>query len=176
MKEIQLTQGYVALVDDEDFERVNQFKWSARVETRKDGSVRNVYAFRNVIGADGKRHAQYMHRLIMNVTDPEVQVDHSPDHSGLNNLHANLRLATNTENGRNKRINVNNTSGVKGVVWHKKNQKWVAEIKVNRQYKALGSFTSLADAKHAYDEAAVKYFGAFACTNNTLVQESHSRS
>ena len=168
MKEIQLTQGYIALVSDRDYARVNQHKWYANVERRKDGSIQNVYAVRRVRKDDGTRTAQMLHRFILNITDHDVQVDHAPDHSGLNCTRENLRRATQLENNRNQRIRMDNTSGVKGVYWNKSRQQWHARIRLNGKQKHLGLFTRLEEAKQAYDSAALKFHGKFACTNQML--------
>jgi hypothetical protein len=167
MKTIKLTKGYVAQVDDKDSERVCQHKWRALVHRREDGSIKNVYAVRTVYSV-GKRHTQQLHRFILGVTDSEIQVDHSPDHSGLNCTRENLRLATNAENSRNQRLRIDNTSGIKGVTWHKARKKWQAQINVNGKKKYLGLFASKNDATQSHDSAAKQYFGAFALTNTML--------
>jgi hypothetical protein len=167
MKQIKLTQGYVALVNDEDYERVNAFKWHAYIATRKDGTIKTIYAKRNIPKINGKRTTQKMHRFILGITDPKVQADHK-DHNGLNNQRYNLRQATHTQNGRNTRISTMNTSGVKGVGWHKGAEKWHARIAVDGNRIHLGNFTDKEEAAHAYDAAALKHHGAFACTNGML--------
>lgn len=168
MKTIQLTQGYVAQVSDGDFERVRQYKWCAQVARHPDGSIKNVYAVRGVRRADGTCTTQNLHRFILDVTDQKVQVDHAPDQSGLNCTRENLRLATHAENQHNQRLRINNSSGVKGVYWHKATQKWYAQIRVNGKRKYIGIFTSLADAKQAYDSAAQTFHKKFASTNKML--------
>jgi len=116
----------------------------------------------------GKGHAQMLHRFILGIPDPNVQVDHFPDPSGLNNMRSNLRLAMKVENSRNRRLNINNTSGFKGVFWDKGNRKWRAQIKVDGKFKHLGYFADKREAARAYDVAALKCFGRFACTNASL--------
>ena len=96
MKTIALTQGFVALVDDEDFDRVSAFKWSA-TKTKT-----NVYAVRKVQTPLGRTTSQLLHRFIMEVTNPRVQVDHK-DHNGLNNQRDNLRPGVCGENCGNRR-------------------------------------------------------------------------
>ena len=167
MKEIQLTQGYIALVDDEDFERVNQFKWCALVDKRKDGSIRNVYAQRKGIKVEGKCTYQYMHRFILGITENKVQGDHK-DHNGVNNQRYNLRTSTNEQNSRNQRLSTANTSGSKGVYWSKRDKKWWAQICVYGKSIYLGCFTYKAEASKAYDAATLLYHKEFAFTNAML--------
>jgi len=162
MKEIQLTQGYVALVDDEDFERVSAYKWSVNTVTKKDGSV-ITYAKRNARRDVGEK-IWCMHRLILGVTDPKVEVDHE-DHDGLNNQRYNLRVASGSQNQHNARIRSDNTSGFKGVSWHKQHKKWITRIQVEGKMLHVGLFTDLLEAACAYDMAAIKHHGEFASTN-----------
>jgi hypothetical protein len=150
MREIKLTKGYVALVDDEDFARVNQWKWQAHVLTRKDESVLAVYARRYILGT-GKAGAakQYLHRFILGTTDPKERVDHK-DHNGLNCRRYNLRDSQG-RNNQNQRLKPSNTSGFKG--------------RVGGHYRFFGYFSDPLEAACAYDMAAVKHYGEFACCN-----------
>jgi len=164
MKTIELTQGYVALVDDKNFDKLNAFKWYAQEVKKDDGSILNVYAVRNIYLPNGKRTKQSMQRFIKGITDPKVQVDHF-DHNGRNNLESNLRVATDAENSHNQRLHTNNVSGYKGVSWSEETKKWRASIKVDNHNKHLGLFIDILDAAEAYDIAAIKYFGRFSFTN-----------
>ena len=159
MKEIELSRGYKAQVDDEDYERVNQFKWHVHPGTN------NWYAIRYVPG-EGKN--QLMHRFVLNLTNSSTRVDHSPDPSGLNNQRSNIRIASSQTNNYNRRLNTDNTSGFKGVTWHSQAKKWRATIKVNQKKLSLGYFTNPKDAAKAYDTAALQYHGEFAKTNKML--------
>ena len=159
MKEIRLTKGYVALVDDEDFERVNQFKWHALVIHRKDGSVSKVYA----AGRNKGREHRLLHRFILKVTNPKIEVDHE-DGNGLNCQRYNIRpCVSHHQNMRNMRGY--GKSGFKGVSWHKQTGKWRVRIFVKERELALGLFSDPMEAACAYDMAAVKYFGEFAHCN-----------
>ena len=103
------------------------------------------------------RLAYYMYYGI----DPRnIDIDHE-DGNGLNNKINNLRLATRSENGRNRGLNKNNTSGVTGVYWNKARNKWMALIKVNGEQKYLGLYINKEDAIQARKEAEKKYFGKF---------------
>ena len=156
MKEIKLTQGKVALVDDELFEELNKYIWFAA----KDVSVTTAkyYARCNHQGKKIK-----MHRLIMGVSDPKIKTDHK-DGDGLNNQKENLRLCSDLENGRNKKIPSSNTSGYKGVHQTRKG-KWVARIGIDYKKIHLGVFDNPVDAAIAYDKKAKELFGDFAKLN-----------
>lgn len=154
MKEIKLTQGQIALVDDDDFEALNQYKWSAK----KSGS--KFYARRSII-VHGKQITQYMHCEVMKGKG----IDHI-DINGLNNQKSNLRICTQSENMMNVQKKENCTSVYKGVNFHKPNSKWRAAIKINGKQIHLGYFTSEADAARTYNKKAIELFCEFANLNN----------
>ena len=92
-------------------------------------------------------------------------VDHI-NGNGLDNRKANLRLATGTQNGYNRRKTRKRTwSKYKGVTFDKRRKKWEGKIVINGRKQHLGSFTNELDAGRAYDEAAKKYHGEFALLN-----------
>jgi hypothetical protein len=156
MKEIPLTKGYVALVDDEDYEWLSQWKWTAR----KANHAYTAYATRWSSLKDGPRHLISMHRLIMG-DPPGRQVDHW-DTDGCNNQRGNLRVATRTQNNANRRKQAS-SSQYKGVSRRKDCARWVACIGKSRT--CLGYFPSEIDAARAYDVAAKEMYGEFALTN-----------
>ena len=158
MKELELTQGYKALVDDEDYERcVAAGPWFAYVERRKDGTIRNVYGARSGI-------VKRLHRFILDVVGPKVQVDHK-DHNGLNCQHHNMRVVTNFQNSRNTRKRSGTTSSFKGVYRYKLRNNWRAMIRLNNKNVGLGYFSEELAAALAYDASAREHFGEFAHTN-----------
>src|SRR3990167_10013470 len=150
MKKIKLTQGKYALVDAEDFDWLNQWKWHF------DGNyaVRSVYLGK----IDGKyRHKTiWMHRLI-NETLAEFETDHI-NKNKLDNQKNNLRIVTSQQNNFNRAIQKNNSSGHQGISWFKRDSKWRAHIKFNRIVKHLGYFSNIKDAISARKEAELLYF------------------
>lgn len=102
-----------------------------------------------------------LHRLIMNVTDPNIFVDHI-NHNGLDNRKSNLRICTNQENIRNCITPKNNKSGYKGIYWAKDKNKWTVQITLNNKTKYIGRYEKLEDAIAARKEATKKYYGEFA--------------
>jgi len=160
MKTIALTQGFVALVDDDDYDRVSAFKWTA--SKTKD----TVYAVRKVKTASGRTTSQLLHRFITGVTSPRVQVDHR-DHNGLNNQRDNLRPGVCGENCGNRKKS-RGASQYKGVSWDSGRGLWLAFITVHNTSRFLGRFHDERDAALAYDTAARASFGEFANTNFPL--------
>lgn len=157
-KTIKLTQGKVAIVDDEDFDRINAHKWYAlKKKTGKFYAVRHVLVW-------GFRRLAYMHREVLNAAS-SVEVDHIRSDDTLDNRRNNLRPCTHAQNVKNSGIDKNNTSGFKGVSWDCKNGKWQVRIGINNRNIHIGYFVNIEAAARAYDEAARKYHGEFARTN-----------
>jgi len=147
-KIITLTRGFEAMVDDEDYEWLNQWKWSA---------TQNGYAYRR-----GPMNI-YMHNAIMKNTSG-TEVDHVHG-IAFDNRKSELRICTHAENCANGKIRNTNTSGYKGVSWHKQTGKWRAYIVKSNKQTSLGLFDNVIDAAHAYDKVAYELFGEFAHTN-----------
>ncbi len=157
MKRIPLTQGQFALVDDEDYDALMKYKWHATWLKNT-----NTYcATRCKLKTD--KRAIAMHRQIMNDPDGLV-VDHI-NHDTLDNQGHNLRVCSNGQNARNKKLYRNNKSGFKGVFWRKDKNKWLASISVNNKQLYLGIFHCKHAAARAYNDAAIKYHGKFAYLN-----------
>lgn len=156
---VPLTQGFFAVVDEEDFERVSKFCWLWS----------GGYAKRTVRMPDGKRKTQYLARFIMG-EPPEMEVDHRSMNT-LDNRKENLRICTKAQNHRNRRVQKNSRSGIKGVHFHKVSGKWNASIRHNRKRKFLGAFTTPEEAAQAYSKAAAKLHGEFARSETPLIPE-----
>lgn len=155
MKEIRLTQGKTALVDDEDYVYLSQWKWH----------YSHGYAIRAEI-VNNKQIKIYMHRFVMSAPK-NVEIDHV-NQNKLDNCKNNLRLATRKQNTFNVGKKSNNTSGYKGVSFQKNANKWAAYIEVDGRKVHLGLFYNPIEAAYAYDDAAKKHFGEFAATNESL--------
>ena len=114
---IELTQGKVALVDDSDYEYLSQFKWY---------SSSHGYAMRNGKMVNRVREKRIsMHREILGVTDPNIHVDHI-NFDILDNRKSNLRICSNSENSKHRKVTGLGTSKFKGVCWYKANSIWHA--------------------------------------------------
>lgn len=145
----------VAVVDDEDFESTNKHRWCAM--KNKHG----FYAVRRIVTGAGKR-LSYMHKVIMGAARGQV-VDHK-DRNTLDNRKGNLRFATKGQDNANRGKRADNTTGFKGAKYNRRRGTWSAAVKG----KHIGVFPDGLSAAKAYDEAAVKCFGEFAVTNQSL--------
>lgn len=155
--EIPLTRGMVAVIDAADFDLVAGFKWYAK----KHGKT--FYAATN--GPRPERRQLQMHRLILGLPhDDERETDHV-DGDGLNNRRSNLRTAARQQNNCNKGLQVNNSSGFKGVHWHVTDKLFIARIQKDGRRIYLGHFKDPSEAARAYDRAAAEHHGAFARLN-----------
>lgn len=152
MKRIPLTKGKEALVDDQDYEYLMQWKWC----------INGGYA-----GRRARPHFYYMHKEIATKRlgfPSELKADHI-NGNPLDNRRGNLRPATQQMNGINAGLCSANSSGFKGVSLCNKTKTWAAYVHVRDQKHHLGYFDSKVDAAKAYNKAAKKHFGEFAWLN-----------
>ena len=152
MKEIPLTQGKVAIVDDDMYDYLMQWSWYAS-QTKKTWYVRRSEGHKKI----------YMHRQIMQAPKG-FDVDHR-DGNGLHNWRENLRVCSHQHNTMNRPGNTGR-AGYKGAYYHKRDQCWRAQIQVDRRAIFLGSFDTAEDAAIAYNQAALERFGEFAFFND----------
>lgn len=153
---VPLTKGFVAVIDAADVGFVGQFNWQVRV--RKN----SVYAVRAGLRRQGEKGIKYLHRELL-AAPYGVEVDHRSG-DGLDNRRKNLRLATVAQNRRNQRTGKANTSGIKGVSWHKRVKRWAANITVNGKALHLGYHDTKELARAAYAAASAEHHGEFGRT------------
>lgn len=154
MKKILLTKGKFALVDDRDFEFLNQWRWQYTRNSRGYG-----YAMRSEKGRTIRMHRQILKAKVGDI------IDHR-NGNGLDNQRENIRFCSRSQNAMNRKIQKNNTSLVPGVWFKKKNKSWEVGIKINRKYVYLGLFKEKKEAIRVRLQAVRKYFGDFANTTN----------
>jgi hypothetical protein len=159
MKEIPLTKGKFAIVDDEDYLFLLPYRWYYNVD-----STGHEYAARREHPFD-RGETIIMHRVIMNAHRGEI-VDHK-DGNGLHNCRGNLRLSNETQNQANRKKAAGTSSIYRGVCFDKShpNKPWKASIKVMGKSIALGRYADPTEAALVYNAAATKHFGEFANLN-----------
>jgi hypothetical protein len=159
VKTITLTRGQVTIVDDADFDWLNQWRWRASWSKY----TRTFYAVRSAYRTHGPRDAVYMHRLILGLVKGDGKIgDHIDPSSTLDNRRSNLRVATISQNNSNCRLRRDNACGLKGVYFDTRSGKWRAQIGVHGTVKNLGRFSTPELAHRAYCDAAAARSGAFA--------------
>jgi hypothetical protein len=154
MKEIPLTKGQVALVNDGDFAWLSQWTWRAHK------AKNSFYAYRC-----GKPCLIYMHRELLGLTPGDGKEGDHRDGNGLNNQRGNLRICTVLENSWNKHRRFLGKHGAWGV--EPRNGRWRARIRYKLKCLSLGTFDTKEEAIAAYNKAATKLRGEFAVLNKT---------
>lgn len=155
MSKILLTQNKYTIVDNKDFEWLNQWKWCV--------SGNKKYAVRHIKINFKKYKVIYMHRLILNTTNN--QTDHINGDT-LDNRRKNLRIVTPQQNNFNLGKRKDNKSGYKGISWDKQRNKWIATINLNKRRIYIGHFNNVKNGAKEYNKIARQYFGEFARFNN----------
>lgn len=126
--------------DKSDYEIVSKYNWF---------KTKNGY-FAAIIPNSGRKHI-LLHRLIMNINNSEIDVDHI-NHDTSDNRKNNLRLVTASQNASNMKITSTNKSGIKGVYWDKRSNKWGARAMKNYKSIHLGYYNNIDDAKNAREQ------------------------
>jgi len=141
------------LINKEDYEKCSGYTWSSH--TDRHGNIR-IYNWK--IGP--------LHTFLLGYTPSKNFVGDHINGDTLDNRRLNLQICTNQQNTtKRKKINKNNTSGFRGVTWHSKNKKWIAQIVFNNKYQNIGSYKKKEDAALAYNIKAKEIFGKFAILN-----------
>lgn len=149
-KHLPLNHGKFALIDDEDYERASQFKWTLD---------RNGYIVRKQTLESKKYQKVLLHRFLVDAPET-MDVDHK-DRNPLNNTRSNLRICNRSQNSMNRPPKPNSSSQYKGVCYHKRDKIWLARL----CGKTIGRFITEIEAAMAYDKAATIAFGEFAYLN-----------
>jgi AP2 domain len=150
---VPLTQGYAATIDVADVPLVAEYSWYIH----KDRYTH--YARTSIRAPDGRRITLRLHQLLTGFP----MTDHI-DGDGLNNKRDNLRQASHSENGWNRRANIGNKSGLKGAQWYPPTQQWRARIAANGKQIHLGYYATAEDAHEAYCRASIDMHGSFGRT------------
>jgi hypothetical protein len=148
MKEIKLTKGQVALVDDKDYERMNKYKWYAQWRPK----AKTYYAVRNIRKPNGKRGTELMHRVLACAPD-DKDVDHKNGKT-LDNTSENLLVSTTRENMQNRHSA--ESSIYPGVSFNKRDKRWISRIRLKERRVTLGYFKTEKAAFDAYIKACIE--------------------
>lgn len=152
-KKIPLTQGFYAVVDDEDYELLSKSSWYY---------LRGYAATNSYNKVTRKNYHARMHRIILGV-DKGIIVDHI-NRDRLDNRRQNLRTCTPSQNSANRK-KTRGTSQYKGVSWLRKTKRWQVGLAKNGRWRYIGIFSDEKEAALAYDKAAKLAHGSFACLN-----------
>lgn len=156
-KLIPLSKGLHAIVDDEDFEWLSQWKWSAM------GGKKGWTHYAS--GSQGM-----MHRLILGLKPHHKRIADHINGNGLDNRRCNLRRVTNGQNQRNKGPNKNNTLGIKGVYWHLQKKRFQVQVMHNWKAIYIGRYLTLEKAIKARNQAYKRYHGKYARFGNDMAR------
>lgn len=147
--------------DLEDYNKIKDYCWWT--DTR--GYIKTKH--------DGKQIS--LHRLILNFPDQKLHIDHIHGKETRNdNRKSNIRIVTCSQNQMNRGLQSNNTSGITGVFFNKKDNKWESRITVRKNIIQLGSFNNLEDAVNARKSAEEKYFGEYSYDNSMKMGENYA--
>ncbi len=158
MREIPLTRGLIAIIDDDDYERLSAYKWYA-------AKIRNrFYATRDTWEGGKKGIPVRMHRDILGLVRGDGKIGDHKNRNTLDNQKENLRVVGYSLNNHNSNLRRNNPSGYRGVTWYR-NKHWNAQIGSNGKTIYLGRYEDPIEAALAYDRAASERWGDDAILN-----------
>lgn len=141
---------YFALIDDEDFEAINKIDWCCT----------GHYGVCDYAHARIKGKLISMHRYILK-SDKGEYTDHK-NRNGLDNRKENLRICSQSQNQYNRKKQVNNTSGFKGISWHKKSKKWQVNLRIPGKQLYFGLYSNKEKALEVYNQNIKRICGEFA--------------
>ena len=158
---IKLTKGQYALIDNEDLDFLNQWKWGAKYDKDIDGFYGRRTQHNTMINGISKNKIIMMHRAVMEyILGRELErnelIDHI-NHNPLDNRRDNLRIVSSRQNQQN--LKRKTSSKYPGVHWSKQAKKWIARIRLGNNRKYLGCFSDEKDAAKAYEKACRELAG-----------------
>lgn len=154
---IPLTQGQFAKVDASDFEWLSQWKWHVK---RDRGGV--FYAERKQYVGDDTQITVMMHREILGLEIGDSRISDHISGDTLDNRRCNLRCVNHAQNMQNRKLGSNSSSGLKGVCWHSRDERWTAYIKHFGRRIHLGNFGTKEEAHASYMRASSELHGEYA--------------
>lgn len=159
MKEIKLSQGFVAIIDDCDYEKVSAYKW----HIYKSRARVPIYYAQRSFRVNGITKTSSMHILILGRKDGFI-IDHK-DRNGLNNLRSNIHFVTRSYNCLNTKSKINRSNKFRGVFLDKRDNTYYSQIMIRSRRVCLGRSKSEYQCAITYDNAAIKYHGDLANLN-----------
>lgn len=148
------------IIDKEDLELIKDYK----LHSDGHGYVKWAKYINN------KKHVGLLHRLILNITDENIIIDHI-NRNRSDNRKQNLRIVNECDNRKNHNMYSNNTSGFNGIWWNKRNNNWCVEIRYDKTKVHLGSFTSIDNAIIARELGELKFFKEFSPQHEYLSEK-----
>ena len=154
--------GIAFYFDLEDYNKIKDYYWCNKGE--------NLHFWGSV-----NSQKMPLHRFIMDLEqNSDLVVDHINTHHPEDNRKANLRIVTQSENQMNRKLAKNNTSGITGVTWSKRDKRWIARIKIKNKSICCGYYKNIEDAIKARKEAEEKYFGEHSYSNSQKISEENN--
>jgi hypothetical protein len=152
--------GEFALIDEADGAKVKPNTWRKSTSKR----CRTVYAYTTIRGPNGRERV-LLHRLILGLVKGDPRLGDHLNHNGLDCTRQNLRIVDASQNQVNTPVRRSSKTGYTGVAWARREQKWRAFISWRNRSYHLGYYAEKQHAALAYNTAAAKLHGAYACPN-----------